>query len=111
MAALKAAKPAQPTAAAWGPALLASIPPVIQPAATPFLMSFFARYYIDVKISEAPAGFKQSMMTTPSMQHSVPAKIAPTSPKFFAELKDLVPISLNPLRSCSRVERWAICCP
>ncbi len=48
MAALKAAKPAQPTAAAWGPALAASTPPVMQPGATPFFMSFLARNWHSV---------------------------------------------------------------
>jgi hypothetical protein len=43
IAALNAAKPAHPKAAACGPAFAASTPPVIQPAATPFLISFFAR--------------------------------------------------------------------
>jgi len=35
------------------------------------------------------------------MQHSVPENIAPTIPKFLAELHERTPISLNPLRSCS----------
>ena len=43
MAALNAAKPAQPSAAAWGPAFAASAPPVMQPALTLFVMSFLAR--------------------------------------------------------------------
>lgn len=82
IAALNAAKPTQPAAAACGPALAPKIPPVMQPAAMPFLMSFFAR--------------------SPSMQHSVPEKRAPTMPKFFADDHDREPISFKPRRSCSR---------
>ena len=38
---------------------------------------------------------------TPSIQHSVPAKMDPTRPKFFALLQLALPISLNPCRSWS----------
>jgi len=39
------------------------------------------------------------------MQHSVPAKMAPTMPKFFAELHERMPISLKPTLSCWRSGR------
>jgi len=88
MAALNAAKPPQPRAAACGPvtsyvisvgvldyqriervdspALYAKAPPVIHPAATLLVRSDFAR--------------------NPSIQHSVPEYIVPINAKFFAEL-------------------------
>lgn len=47
IAALKAAKPTQPIAAAWGPAFAAIAPPVTHPADTPFFQSLFARYCVD----------------------------------------------------------------
>lgn len=112
MAALKAAKPAQPIAAACGPALAPSRPPVIHPAAMPFLRSFFARYYIHIThwYKRRYQYFRENGLT-PSIQHSVPANIAPTKPKFFALLTDLTPISLKPLRNCSRTGKLASCCP
>lgn len=88
MAALNAAKPAHPAAAACGPAFAPRIPPVIQPAVTLLVRSFFAR--------------------SPSMQHSVPEYRAPTMPKFFAEDHERAPMSLKPWRSCWRQGRSAI---
>ena len=44
IAALKAAKPTHPTAAAWGPAFAPKAPPVTHPAVTPFFQSLLARY-------------------------------------------------------------------
>lgn len=112
IAALKAAKPAQPIAAACGPALAPRRPPVMHPAAMPFFRSFFARYFRHVICKQQFAFWYTSEgKLTPSMQHSVPANIAPTKPKFFAELKDRAPMSLKPLRSCSRTGRLANCCP
>lgn len=81
IAALNAAKPAQPTAIACGPPPFARNAPVMHPAATPLLSSFFA--------------------LKPSITHSVPANSAPMYPKFFAELNEALPISLNPILSCS----------
>ena len=91
MAAEKAAKPAQPRAAACGPALYAKAPPVRHPAATEFVKSLFARY--------------------PSIQHSVPLYMAPISMKFLAELYDRFPMSLKPALICSRVVRVDIAWP
>lgn len=45
MAVENAAKPAQPSAVACGPALCAKRPPVIHPADALLYKSFFARYY------------------------------------------------------------------
>lgn len=90
MAALNAAKPAQPTRAACGPAFAPSMPPVMHPAAMPFVRSFFARYCSLIYQRLSPHSSFQKrhrgMIITPSMQHSVPANMAPINPKFFAEL-------------------------
>jgi hypothetical protein len=88
IAALNAANPPQPSAAACGPALNANAPPVIHPATTLFVRSFFA--------------------LSPSIAHSVPLYAAPMIMKFFAEEYDLDPISFNPLRSWSRTVSLAI---
>ena len=82
MAALNAAKPAHPRAVACGPALYARAPPVKHPAATLFWRSDFA--------------------LKPSIQHSVPAYMAPMRAKFFADERERDPMSFMPARSCSR---------
>ena len=61
---------------------------VLRPVLKPLLISHLIKF--------------EWLQQTPSMQHSVPANMAPTKPKFLAELKERDPISLNPLRSWSR---------
>lgn len=85
IAALNAANPAHPTAAACGPPCLANIAPVKHPAAAPFAMSFLA--------------------LSPSMPHSIPLNNAPTVPKFLAVLNERAPMSLKPMRTCCRQGR------
>ena len=82
MAAENTANPAHPTAAACGPAFLANTPPVIQPPATPFHMSFFA--------------------LRPSIVHSVPLNIAPTLAKLRPLESEERYMSFRPARSCWR---------
>lgn len=91
MAAENAAKPTHPAPAACGPAFAPKIPPVMQPAVTLLVRSFFAR--------------------SPSMQHSVPEYSAPTMAKFLAEENDRDPMSLKPRRTCSRHGRLEISWP
>jgi len=85
IAALKAAKPAQPTATACGPAFLARIPPVIHPPQSPLYKSFFAR--------------------KPSIAHSVPENMAPILAKFLPDEMDDRYMSRRPSLSCWRIGR------
>ena len=88
IAALNAAKPAHPSAAACGPAFAPNAPPVMHPAATPFVTSFFARSCILVSHSMSTRGFAshpEKSSHTPSIPHSVKAKIIPTVPKPLAD--------------------------
>lgn len=83
----KRRKPPHPSAAACGPPSL-PISPVIHPALTEFFQSFFA--------------------LKPSMQHSVPANIAPINPKFFAEEYEREPMSRKPRESWVRRGREVV---
>lgn len=91
MAVLKAANPPQPNAAAEGPALKPSMPPVKHPATMLFVRSFFA--------------------LSPSTQHSVPEYKAPIIAKFFADEYALDPISFNPVLNCCFHGREVSACP
>lgn len=85
-------------AAAWGPAFTPSAPPVTQPAAT--LLYLYRSYKRDI-ITDIKNTHISFLALNPSIQHSDPAYIAPTSPKPFALDHDRDPMSLNPRLNCS----------
>jgi hypothetical protein len=95
MAAEKAANPAHPTIAPFGPVFAANTPPVKHPADSVFFQSCLALYYTKgiKKINHVFPPSNASLLTL-SITHSDPLYRAAIFPKLFADDHVLLAMSL-----------------